>query len=139
MGGEQLCQSLGVFLRVLRVVFIVAGLALMGVGTFMIAETKATGGQAVATWTCEPDEPKTSGRSTCTVTQMSYTGPGSLGDVVMFAMLPLMGVGLIGAAVALGQFERPRTGRPWPAQPPAMAGPPLAQSGQQRWPGQPPS
>lgn len=118
---------------------IVAGLALMGIGTSMIAETKATGGQVVATWTCEPVEPKTSGRSTCTVTQAGYTGPGSIGDVLTWAMLPLMGLGLIGTAVALGQFERPRPVQQWPPQPPAMPGPPLAQSGQQRWPGQPPS
>jgi hypothetical protein len=138
-----------VFLRVLRIVFIVVGLALLGVGASLVADTKATGGQVVAQWSCEPDGSSKT-RVLCTTRQGSYTGPGSLGDVLSWFTVCLSGIGLILAAIALGQFERPRdfAAAQQPGRPPGPSGPPHPgphpgqQPGphpgqQQGWPGQP--
>lgn len=79
----------------------------------------------------------------CLVVNAGYAGPGDLGDVLDFSMMPLIGIGLIGAAIAIGQFERPRVviAAP-PGQQTGPAGPPPMQPGQPgqqpRWTGQNP-
>lgn len=126
-------------LRIIRVVFVVAGLALLGLGTFLVSGSAKTGGQIHAQWTCEPDPPN-SATVECLVVNAGYAGPGDLGDVIDFSMMPLIGIGLIGAAIAIGQFERPRVAiAAPPGQPAVPTGPPPMQPGQQpRWTGQNP-
>lgn len=144
------CATLpNVILRVIRVVLIVAGLALLGFGTYLVADSEKTGGHIHASWTCDPDQSATGGME-CRTVNGGYGGPGDLGDVVDFLMMPLIGIGLIGASIAIGQFERrPLVATAAPPMQPAATGAPSMQPGQQpmqqgqpgqhpRWTGQNP-
>jgi hypothetical protein len=94
-------------LRILRVIFIVAGLGVAILGLVMIAaEAKVSGGTVGAQWTCEADSAV--GGMRCQTNGGSYSGPGGLVDVLGWLGLSVGGLTLIGAAIALGQFDRPR-------------------------------
>ncbi len=95
------------FLRFLRVFFVVAGLSLSALGLIMMAVfggTGTTGGHVVARWTCEPDGE----RVECQTADVNYAGPRGVIDGLSWLGYSIGGVALIGAAVALGQFDRPR-------------------------------
>lgn len=95
------------FLRVLRVFFVVAGLGLSALGLIMMAVyggTGTTGGHVVARWSCEPD----GDRVECRTADVDYAGPRGVIDGLTWLGYSIGGVALIGAAVALGQFDRPR-------------------------------
>ena len=95
------------FLRFLRVFFVVAGLALSALGLIMMAVfggTGTTGGHVVARWSCEPD----GDRMACQTEDVNYAGPRGVIDGLGWLGYSIGGVALIGAAVALGQFDRPR-------------------------------
>lgn len=95
------------FLRFLRVFFVVAGLALSALGMIMLAVfggTGTTGGHVVARWSCEPDGE----RVACQSEDVDYAGPRGVIDGLTWLGYSIGGVALIGAAVALGQFDRPR-------------------------------
>lgn len=113
------------FLRFLRVFFIVAGLALSTLGMVMLAVyggTGNSGGNVVASWYCDPE----GDRVRCDTNGASYGGPHGVIDGLTWLGYSIGGVALIGAAVALGQFDRPRQpsapGQQYqaaPGQPPA--------------------
>ena len=95
------------FLRFLRAFFVVAGLGLSAFGMIMQAVfggTGTTGGHVVARWSCEPD----GDRVECQSHDVNYAGPGGVIDGLTWLGYSIGGVALIGAAVALGQFDRPR-------------------------------
>jgi hypothetical protein len=138
-----------VFLRVVRIVLIVAGLALLGIGASVLSDTSSTSGSINALWVCEPERPSSTSVK-CQIRQGSFTGPGS-SEVLDYQVLLPVGLGLILAAIALGQFERPRdfAAAQQPGRPPGPSGPPHPgpqpgphpgqQPGpQQGWAGQPP-
>ncbi|MBB4905405.1 hypothetical protein [Actinophytocola algeriensis] len=123
------------FLRVLRVFFVVAGLGLAALGLIMGAVfggTGTTGGHVVARWWCEPE----GDRVECQTNDANYAGPRGVIDGLTWLGYSIGGVALIGAAVALGQFDRPRqaTG-PGPQQQYAAAS---SGPGQQPQGGRPP-
>ncbi|QFU92273.1 hypothetical protein [Amycolatopsis sp. YIM 10] len=108
-------------LRVVRVFLIVAGLALAALGLIMIAtEAKVSGGTVGVSWTCDPVRNANSGLR-CNTDSGSYSGPGGLVNTLGWLGLPIGGVALIGAAIALGQFERPRGATVNPAMMPGRA------------------
>jgi hypothetical protein len=95
-------------LRIIRVILVVAGLAAATLGLVMIAtDARVSGGTLGASWTCEADSGAADMR--CTTNGASYSGPGGLVNTIGWLGLPIGGVALIGAAIALGQFDRPRT------------------------------
>jgi hypothetical protein len=115
------------FLRFLRVFFVVAGLGLSALGLIMMAVfggTGTTGGHVVARWSCEPDGE----RVECQTADVNYAGPRGVIDGLTWLGYSIGGVALIGAAVALGQFDRPRQpsapGPQYQAQQPTQAGRP---------------
>jgi hypothetical protein len=113
-------------LRIIRVILIVAGIGVATLGLVMMAtEARVTGGPISATWTCEADGG--SGGMRCTTGPATYAGPGGLVDTLGWLGLSIGGLTLIGAAIALGQFDRPRVAAtPGPMQsghaPPQMQG-----------------
>ncbi len=122
------------FLRFLRVLFVVAGLGLSALGMIMLAVyggTGTTGGHVVARWSCEPEP--SGDRVECQSQDVNYAGPSGVIDGLTWLGYSIGGVAMIGAAVALGQFDRPRqaTG-PGPQQQYAAAG---TGPGQQQAPG----
>lgn len=95
------------FLRVLRVFFVVAGLALSALGMIMLAVyggTGTTGGNVTASWYCDPE----GDRVRCDTNGAGFSGPSGVIDGLTWLGYSIGGVALIGAAVALGQFDRPR-------------------------------
>ncbi len=95
------------FLRFLRAFFVVAGLCLSALGMIMLAVfggTGTTGGHVVAKWWCEPDGDLVK----CQSSDVGYAGPLGVIDGLTWLGYSIGGVALIGAAVALGQFDRPR-------------------------------
>jgi hypothetical protein len=116
------------FLRFLRAFFVVAGLCLSALGMIMLAVfggTGTTGGHVVAQWWCEPDGDLVK----CQSSDVGYVGPLGVIDGLTWLGYSIGGVALIGAAVALGQFDRPRQAtapgpqyQAAPGQPPAQAG-----------------
>jgi hypothetical protein len=116
-----------VALRIIRVIFIVAGLAVATLGLVMIAvEAKVSGGNVFAAWTCEANTG--SANMECSLHQGSYSGPGGLVDVIGWLGLSIGGLTLIGAAIALGQFDRPRVAAT-PGPPPSGHAPQQMQGG----------
>ncbi len=145
-GWRPLCQTPAVFLRVVRIVLIVAGLALLGIGASVLSDTSSTNGSINAVWVCEPERPSSTSVK-CQIRQGSFTGPGS-SEVLDYQVLLPVGLGLILAAIALGQFERPKEaaaqGRPPVPSGPPHHGPPQTgpqvgppHPGQPGWAGQP--
>lgn len=118
-----------VFLRVLRVIFVVSGIGLAALGLIMIAaDARTSGGGLSASWRCE----QRSERLECYTTGGHYGGPGGVVNLVGWLGLPIGGVVLVGAAIALGQFDRPRqpsapgpqySGAPGPGQQPPQPTP----------------
>lgn len=105
-----------IFLRIVRVVLIVLGIGAAALGIILIAvEAKLTGGPITASWSCTNSGSGTSARMTCKTDSATYYGPGGMVDTISFLGLTIGGVALIGAAAAIGQFDRTRITAP-PAQ-----------------------
>ena len=95
-----------------------SGLGLAALGLIMSAVfggTGTTGGHVVARWSCAPDGE----RVECQVDDADYAGPRGVIDGLTWLGYSIGGLALIGAAVALGQFDRPRQtpGPQYPAAP----------------------
>jgi hypothetical protein len=116
-----------IFLRVVRALLVFLGIGTAALGIILIAvDARVTGGPITASWSCKPEGSGTSGRMTCRTDSATYSGPGGLVDTLSYLGLTIGGVALIGAAVAIGQFDRTRiTAAPasGPMGPPS--GPPL--------------
>ncbi|NUT41172.1 MAG: hypothetical protein HOV86_14390 [Thermoactinospora sp.] len=136
------------FLKVLRVVLIVAGLGVLGFSAYLADTEVENTTQLVprnVTWDCRPVGTK--GESSCEFDAGAFTGSGpdvkGHGEVVLYGML---GLGLLVAAVGVGQFQSQGPGghRAATAQPVAqpVAGPygatqqPMAPPGHQAPQGQ---
>ncbi|MFD0202461.1 MULTISPECIES: hypothetical protein [Saccharothrix] len=120
-----------IFLRIVRVILIVLGIGTAALGIILIGfDARMTGGPISATWSCKSEGSGASARMTCQTGSATYAGPGGLVDTLGSLSLTVGGVVLIGAAVAIGQFDRTRISAA-PAQGPAgpPAGPPLPPSG----------
>ena len=119
-----------IFLRIVRAALIFLGVGTAALGILLIAfDARVTGGPINASWSCKPEGSGTSGRMTCRTDSATYAGPGGLVDTLSYLGLTIGGVALIGAAVAIGQFDRTRITAA-PASRPAMPmgpppGPPL--------------
>jgi hypothetical protein len=120
-----------IFLRIVRVVLIVLGIGAAALGIILIAvDGKLTGGSLNASWSCTNSGSGASARMSCKTEGAAYYGPGGLADTISFLGLTIGGVALIGAAAAIGQFDRTRITAPPAARPMGMpAGPPLPPPG----------
>ncbi|XVV04550.1 hypothetical protein ACQPW3_03795 [Actinosynnema sp. CA-248983] len=118
-----------IFLRIVRVALIVLGIGVAALGIILITvEARVSGGPITATWTCKQEGTGTTARMNCKTEGATYAGPGGLVDLVSFLGLTVGGAALIGAAVAIGQFDRVRVApAPNPVRPPV--GPPLPPPG----------
>lgn len=127
-----------IFLRIVRVALIVLGIGAAGVGIIMIAvDARMSGGPLTASWSCRSEGGGTSARMTCKTDTATYGGPGGLVDTISYLSLTIGGVALIGAAVAIGQFDRTRIAAAPAQRPgPAPSGPPFPPPGHQVPPGQ---
>ncbi len=114
-------------LRIIRVILIVAGIGVATLGLVMMAaEAKVIGGTVGAQWTCEADS--AAGGMRCQTNGGSYSGPGGLVDTLGWLGLSIGGITLIGAAIAIGQFDRPRVAAA-PGQMQSGHAPPQMQGG----------
>jgi hypothetical protein len=134
------------FLKVLRGFFIVCGLGLLLIGPIAGPDEVDNDTMSVPQdlgWVCRPDG--SNGQVQCTMDSGHLSGSGiDLSESSLFNSLSLLGLGLIGAAIGLGQFQpRPTPQNPAPAQPTwqpdpaaqaAWSNQPAAQPG---WPNQP--
>lgn len=120
-----------IFLRIVRVVLIVLGIGAAALGIILIAvDARLTGGPITASWSCTSGGSGANARMTCKTDSAIYSGPGGLTDTISFLGLTIGGVALIGAAVAIGQFDRTRIAAPPAGRPMGMpAGPPLPPPG----------
>lgn len=122
-----------IFLRIVRVILIVLGIGAAALGIIMITvDARVSGGPLTASWSCRPEGSGTSAGMTCRTNSATYAGPGGLVDTLSYLSLTIGGVALIGAAVAIGQFDRTRIAAA-PVQRPA--GPPMPPPGHQMPPG----
>ncbi|MFJ6675945.1 hypothetical protein ACIQMJ_33010 [Actinosynnema sp. NPDC091369] len=118
------------FLRIVRVVLIVLGIGTAALGIVLIAvDARMTGGPITASWSCKPEGSGTSGKVTCRTDSATYAGPGGLVDTLSFLGLTIGGVALIGAAVAIGQFDRTRIAAVQGTVGPPAGAPPLPPPG----------
>ncbi|MEJ2856006.1 MULTISPECIES: hypothetical protein [unclassified Saccharothrix] len=112
-----------IFLRVVRVILIVLGIGTAALGIILITvDARMSGGPIAASWSCKSEGTGTAARMNCKTESATYAGPGGLVDTLSFLSLTIGGVALIGAAVAIGQFDRPRT--PTAPKPTPMGPPP---------------
>ncbi len=134
------------FLKVLRGFFIVCGLGLLLI--VPIASPDQVDNETMNTpqdlgWVCRPDG--SNGQVQCTMDSGHMEGSGiDLSESTLFNSLSLLGLGLIGAAIALGQFQpRPAPENPvgaqptWQPDPAAQAAWPNQPTAQPGWPNQP--
>ncbi|NUT99311.1 MAG: hypothetical protein HOY78_45630 [Saccharothrix sp.] len=115
-----------IFLRIVRIALIVLGIGAAAAGVVSIAvDAKVSGGPIAATWTCKSEGTGATAQVNCTTGSATYAGPAGLVDTLSYLGLTIGGVALIGAAVAIGQFDRTRiTTAPSPTGPvPAGPGP----------------
>ncbi|WP_434452383.1 hypothetical protein [Lentzea sp. E54] len=127
-----------VFLRIVRIALIVLGIIAAALGIILIAvDAKVSGGPLEASWSCTNSGSGTTARMTCKTQSARYSGPSGLTDTISYLGLTIGGVALIGAAVAIGQFDRTRIAAA-PAQRPGPmhSGPPFPGPGPQVPPGQ---
>lgn len=125
-GTPRRARSYGarvIFLRIVRVILIVLGIGAAAVGIIMIAvDARMTGGPISASWSCSTGGTGASARMTCKTDSATYSGPGGLVDTISYLSLTIGGLVLIGAALAIGQFDRTRIAA---VQAPNRMGPPL--------------
>lgn len=115
-----------IFLRIVRIALIVLGIGAAAAGVISIAvDARVSGGPITATWTCKSEGTGATAQMNCKTGPATYAGPSGLVDTLAYLSLTIGGVALIGAAVAIGQFDRTRiTAAPGPAGPiPAGPGP----------------
>lgn len=120
-----------IFLRIVRVALIVLGIGAAAFGIIMIAvDARMSGGPITASWSCSAPGTGAGARMTCKTDTATYAGPGGLVDTLSYLGLTIGGVALIGAAVAIGQFDRTRiAAAPAPNQRVTHAGPPMPPPG----------
>ncbi|WTW98819.1 hypothetical protein OG216_38175 [Streptomycetaceae bacterium NBC_01309] len=120
-------------MKALRIFLLIAGLGAIAAAAAMVLSfdrgSQTVGVSSNGTFVCEPDTSaaaKGKNQSKCTV-QHLFINPGKASqEYVETVVFGIVGLGLIGTSIALGQFERsgPRGGRRGaPAQPAYPAGP----------------